>query len=210
MKDLGRRIIDYRLITARWWAVIITFFPVLALFSAVLAILLGISPQPLDFGEARHLLANPVELLVFALFILIIGPLPEEIGWRGYLLDRLQSRWSALLASLLLALVWVSWHFPLFWLPGYFEAFGSDPPRLLDFFLGIGSVVIIYTWVYNNTNRSVLAVILFHFMQNLTGEMTGLADEARQVMIVLTAAVSVLIVWYWGPRTLRRARQRQP
>jgi len=38
--------------------------------------------------------------------LLIIGPLSEEIGWRGYALDRLQTKWNALVSALIVGLVW--------------------------------------------------------------------------------------------------------
>jgi uncharacterized protein len=202
--DLGRRIFNPRLVPWRWWLVILFFFPALALLSAGVSSLIGISSQPFDFSGARQLLANPIQLLTFAIFVLIIGPLPEEIGWRGFLLDRLQLRWNALTASLVLAVVWASWHIPLFFLPGYFDAFGSAPPSFLNLITGILSVVIVYTWVYNNTNRSILGVISFHFLQNFTGEMMSLSEEAQLVRTILTVIISILVLTYWGPKTLRR------
>jgi uncharacterized protein len=69
--------------------------------------------------------------------------------------------------------------------------------------------VVIYTWIYNNTRRSILAVILFHFMQNFSGEMMGLSTEAAQISRVLASFVSILVLLYWGHRTLRRAEARQ-
>jgi len=35
---------------------------------------------------AGHFLEQPLTILPFALFILLFGPLLEEIGWRGYAL----------------------------------------------------------------------------------------------------------------------------
>ena len=39
----------------------------------------------------------------------------EEVGWRGYLIPRLQTRWSAVGAALLFTPFWAIWHLPLFW-----------------------------------------------------------------------------------------------
>jgi len=38
----------------------------------------------------------------------------EEVGWRGVLLPRLQSRMAALPATAIVAAVWTVWHIPLF------------------------------------------------------------------------------------------------
>jgi uncharacterized protein len=207
LKELGRRIADPRLIPGRWWAAILLTFPALTLIAAALVTLTGASPEPFNLSGARDLLTHPAQLLIFLFFILIIGPLPEEIGWRGYLLDRLQLRWSALTASLMIAAVWWLWHLPLFLLPGYFDAFGHAPPGPLDFLYGILPAAILYTWVYNNSNRSVLAVILFHFLQNLSGEFLGISAEVRQIQLILMVVMAVGVVLWWGPKTLRRDGQ---
>ena len=38
----------------------------------------------------------------------------EEVGWRGFLLPRLQSPWNALAATAIVTLIWADWHTPLF------------------------------------------------------------------------------------------------
>lgn len=58
--------------------------------------------------------------LVF--FTFWFGPLPEELGWRGFALDRLQRRTTALRASLILGTLWALWHLPLFYMPGTYQA----------------------------------------------------------------------------------------
>lgn len=205
IRELSQRIVNPRLIPGRWWAAILLIFPALTLAAAAIAALTDIVPAPLDLRNAWALLTQPAQLLAFLFFVLIIGPLPEEIGWRGYLLDRLQLRWNALAASLLLAGVWWIWHLPLFLLPGYFDAFGHAPPGPLNLLYGIVPAAILYTWIYNNSNRSVLAVILFHFMQNLSGELLGISPEVRQIQLVLMVALAVVIIIWWGPARLRRA-----
>lgn len=206
LRDLWRRLVDPTRIGAWWWAALLLLYPALTLAAAGIAMALGATAQPIDPAAATARLASPLGLLAMMGFILIIGPLPEEIGWRGYLLDRLQARWNALTASLVLGIVWWSWHLPLFVLPGYFDAFGRAAPTPLDFLYGIVPAAILYTWIYNNTRRSVLAVIVLHFMQNFTGEFLGLAEEARPIRLGLEIAVAVAVVAWSGPATFRRGR----
>ena len=56
--------------------------------------------------------------LLFLLILVLGGPMGEEFGWRGLVLPLLLRRWSPLLASLLLVVLWLVWHLPLFWLEG--------------------------------------------------------------------------------------------
>ena len=204
LRDLARRIIDPTRIPGRWWAVILLFFPALTLLAGALARLIGVTQQPFDLSGVVQRLAHPAGLAAMIGFTLIIGPLPEEIGWRGYLLDQVQARWHALSAGLLVGLLNWLWHFPLFLLPGYSDAFRAIPPSMLQLFFVVLPAGLLYTWVYDNTRRSVLAVILFHFAGNFWGEFFGLAVEAQTIRVVLTIIAVAFIVWWWGPTTLRR------
>ncbi len=204
VRDLAVRIVDPRRIPWRWWLVILLLFPILTGAAAIMGVVAGVTPAPLDLRGAGVRLLDPTSLAAFVVFILIVGPLPEEIGWRGYLLDRLQLRWNALAASLVLGLIWWSWHLPLFALPGYFDAFARASPTPLDFLWGILPAAVLYTWVYNNTGRSVLAVIVLHFMHNFTGEFLGMDEAIRPIRLVLEWGTALAAVAFWGPRTLRR------
>ncbi|HTP03242.1 MAG TPA: CPBP family glutamic-type intramembrane protease, partial [Anaerolineales bacterium] len=99
---------------------------------------------------------------------------------------------------------WI-WHYPLFYLPGYADAFRTVPPSMLQMFFIVLPAGLLYAWVYNNTRRSVLAAMLFHFSGNFWGEFFGLSAEAQYIRIVLTIISASFIAWWWGPATLRRA-----
>lgn len=56
------------------------FVPAVTAVAAALAAVLGWTDQPFDYAEARSLLASPLLLAGYVAFVLLIGPLPEEIG----------------------------------------------------------------------------------------------------------------------------------
>src|SRR5215213_5915444 len=78
------------------------------------------------------------------------GPLGEELGWRGYALPRLQVGRSALSASLILGVIWATWHLP-FYISGAATLAEFAPTSVTTF-----AATIVITWLFNNTNGSVL------------------------------------------------------
>ena len=95
-------------------------------------------------GPALSLGMTLVGAAIFFAFSVVPGSaLGEEIGWPGYVLPRLQSRMSALSASLLIAPIWALWHLPL-WLTG--EP-GRTPTLYTGFLVSAFALSIISTWV---------------------------------------------------------------
>ena len=163
-------------------------------------------------------LTAPLALLGFIGVMIVGGPLAEELGWRGYALDRLQAGASPIAASIHLGAVWALWHTPLFFMPETSQGamgFGTEA-----FWLWVAQVLalaVIYTWVYNNTGRSILAAIVLHFMGNSTFTLlAGLGGKLpRSFEIASTAlhvavACGIAIAWRavpidWGQRRRLRA-----
>jgi uncharacterized protein len=150
-------------------------------------------------------------LVIMLAFMIVPGSaLGEEIGWRGYALPRLQSRMSALSASLLLAPIWALWHLPL-WLTG---APGRTPLIYAAFVVSAFGLSVLLTWVYNSTGGSLLLVVLLHATINLPIRLLYDSLGSRVTVPVLlyfglmvVAAVVVVIVY--GPQHLSRKHRKQ-
>ncbi len=110
-------------------------------------------------------LPGPGFLLAASLEILILGgPLGEEPGWRGYLLARLVPTLGALRATLAVAVTWLVWHAPLFWIPGSAQ---RDIP-FPQFALAILAEGFLLTWIFESSGGSTLAAMLLHASFNAT------------------------------------------
>jgi membrane protease YdiL (CAAX protease family) len=144
----------------------------------------------------------------FAIVLLVpgLGGAWEEPGWRGYALPRLQVGRSSLFASLILWVGVAVWHLPLI-IVG--EVHWSDIVFILGF-------VIVFNWVFNNANGSVLILMLMHAMNNtISGSFVSPmilgADSVRQAWLfaALWCAVAIVVVMWAGPKHLSRKHSKQ-
>ena len=162
-------------------------------------------------GPALSLGMTLVGAAIFFAFSVVPGSaLGEEIGWRGYVLPRLQSRISALSASLLIAPIWALWHLPL-WLTG--EP-GRTPTLYTGFLVSAFALSIISTWVYNSTGGSLLMVVLAHATVNLplTLVRDDLGAQASVPVLLyfgLLIVAAIVVVIVAGPKHLSRKRTKQ-
>jgi len=116
---------------------------------------------------------------------MILVPIGEEIGWRGYALPRLQRRYGSLRATAILGALWGVWHLPMF------LTVGMTATMLLlmvPFFLA-GNVV--FTWFYNRTKGSLLLAVLLHVGTHLDNPHHALPGDITPLLI-FTAAYAVV------------------
>ncbi|MFD1646000.1 CPBP family intramembrane glutamic endopeptidase [Haloarchaeobius litoreus] len=200
--DFWNRLTQVRRIGVRWALVILLVPVVVTIVAAVVALVSGDVGATLGAG-VQEFAVNPLAILP-SLFFATLPPLLEELGWRGYALDRLQLNWSALSASLILGVVWAVWHLPLFFVGGSFQAesVGFGTPGFWLFMVGVVALSVAFTWVYNHTARSILAIILFHGWVNFVSEAIEVGDVFYYGHWVLLA---VLVTAIWGAKTLTSA-----
>jgi len=143
------------------------------------------------------------ELLSYAVFfvwpaLIAGGPLGEQIGWRGYALPHLQVLHGPVKASLILGLLWASWHLPI-WFSGQWTV--PSVPNIAAYVVWITAVTIIYTWVFNNTAGSVLMAILLHASMDAFPNAilwVHFPDATRMTNVGVLAGYLALIVGFGG------------
>ena len=201
---LCRRVIHWR-VGVVWY--LIALLGTLALFGAAVIVwtfVLGApAPKFTLLGHWEELPGlHPAATWIFLIFAIGLG---EEVGWRGFMQPKLQTRFSAFKASLLVGLAWTFWHLPNFIFDPQFAAWR------LAIRLGFGSMMIcmaiFYAWLFNSTRGSLLIPILFHGTNDFIMGSQGAQDPIlSSLWAVLFIGATIAIVSVFGRRTLSATR----
>jgi membrane protease YdiL (CAAX protease family) len=143
----------------QWYLLILATIPAI--------ILLGIVVQPGTLASFQGI--TPRLLVTYPLYFAIVFfgvALPEEIGWRGFALPRMQLRYGPLWGTLLLGVLWCFWHLIFFLTPAHGGGPGANFTTLLVsfayFLVMVLALSIIFTWIFNHTGGSIFMANLLH------------------------------------------------
>ena len=156
--------------------------------------------EPGLFPDLQYLKA-PVSIPFVILYIFFLGgPFQEEFGWRGYALDRIQSKYNAVVSSLLLGIIHSLWHLPLIFITTSIQ---SQIP-FIEFLLMTTLLTFFYTWLHNNTNGNVLIAMTIHLMGNLSSALFPyyVTTLGRWTGFFLLLIITIIIVKIYGPKKL--------
>jgi len=194
-----------------WWAVAILALAPIVLVGITLNAILDLTP--FELSELSVILNVVPGLVVFT----VLSGLGEELGWRGFVLPRLQARYTALVASIFVAFIWTLWHVPLFFseiedLPyfGLKEEYGPAV-AIGGFFLYLSAWSVLFTWMFNNTSGSLLLVSVFHASQVWVHNLPVDVQDPKLYVPGLTTAMVVAmlaVIVYYGPQHLSRTATR--
>lgn len=173
LKEFLGRIVQWR-VGLRWYVLVLGLPPLLLLTAGALNVALGAPmPQATQIPPWSNLVPWFVSILLF------IG-LGEEPAWRGVALERLRVGRSALAASLILGLLHVLWHLPLFGLE--YDRFNGLP-----WLLAVLASTVFTTAIYRRTNGNLLLPTLFH---------TSVNTSSQFFFNPLFAGASLLQLWW--------------
>lgn len=202
--DFRQRIYQLSRVRPAWLLIIIGLWPVLHLLAIGITRLAGAPLPQSPFLQELLDQPNTVPLIVF-MYFLQSGL--EELGWRGYLQDKLGRLFPLGASSLLVGVIHTFWHLPLFWIAGTNQikmGFGTD---FYIFILFVISSAVYSAWCYYGNRRSIFAVALLHTSGNLSFDIFAYAPGTLKhlVYVLLMAAGAVPLLWY-----LRRSGKPAP
>jgi membrane protease YdiL (CAAX protease family) len=220
LKLMLRRVLIWHVGIGYWLFAILFLVPV---------VILGSLLNPLFNGDSVSFdnLKPDFNLLPMFIVFFIVAGLGQELGWTGFLMPRLQTRFGALVSSAIRAILVVIWHLPLLIYSGL------QPYALADIPYGVwiaqkGFLIafvtmtlmlmlpwsVFYTWMFNNTKGSLLLVAALHgseiwlaYLMMSMGISSNNFDNywGYGMVMILTAIIIVIVT---GSQNLSRKHKR--
>jgi len=174
-----------------WKWYIIGFFLYPVVFTSAVLLNAAWTQTSVDFsGVIAHKIFDssaslPALILPFFIFDFLTNG--EEMGWRGFVLPRLQAKHSALVSSLIVGVIWGFWHLPRYLSQGNTSLFVLMMVKVL-------ADAVIYTWVYNSTGGSLLLTTILHAAGNTAGVFLPIANtvSGEHLNVYITAIVFLI------------------
>jgi len=192
-KDFFNRLINPRLIQIKMLPAFLFLMPLSVLISIVLSLFFGGSISQFQLAEGFSFSTGIVPVLL----LLVLAASFEELGWRGYAFDSLQSRFNLFTASIIFSILWSLWHFPLIFVKNsyQFEIFQESIWFGMNFFVSIIPMGVIISWMCIKNRKSVIVAILFHFIVNMSQEMLAMSQTTKCIeTVVLTVVAAVIVI----------------
>jgi membrane protease YdiL (CAAX protease family) len=146
-----------------------------------------------------------------AVAALVVFPLGEEPGWRGFAHPRLVDRFGPVRGCLLLGMGWALWHLAYAITP---ETAGFDLVGFGLLLLEIPLYALLVGWLFERTGRSLAVALAFHVGMHIDRiEPAARADLRLQLLhlLVLAAAAAITARLLGGvPQKQQLAKPAQP
>ena len=191
-RDMLGRFFNFQGIKVRYW--LATCFLMLSsiLLAQAVSLLFGYSASQFYLAGSFSFSSS-----VFPVwFLLIAAPVFEEIAWHSYGTDCLRSRFSLFTTSVLFAIYWGIWHFPLSTIKDYYHSHLVESGLIysLNFLVSIIPFVLIMNWLYYKTNRNILVPIIFHITAGYFNEIFQTHPMSKVIQTGILLIFSTIII----------------
>ena len=191
-KDFFGRLFNFRSIRGEYIFIALFLMLISILAAQAVSLLFGYSTSQFELrgGFSFSSAFFPVW------FMLLAAPLLEELAWHSYGTDSLLSRFNLFTASILFAVFWSLWHFPLSFIKDYYHSHLIESGLIysLNFVISLIPFVIIMNWLYYKTNRNIILPIIFHITAGYFNEIFATHPMSKVIQTGLLLAFSAMLL----------------
>ena len=180
----------------RFYVLALTYITVVKITAAVL--------HRLIIGEWPPFGTGSLALIPLAILFSTPFQAGEELGWRGFALPRLASRFGLRIAAVLLGMIWAFWHLPQFYIAGgdaYHQPFVVWAAQVI-------AIGVALAWLYAKTGGSLLLVMLMHAAINNSKDIVSSGAVTPPGVFSLNAPLMAWLTlglqWIWAAWFLTR------
>jgi membrane protease YdiL (CAAX protease family) len=192
-RDFKKRLFNFNAITPFY--AVFTCFVMLAsvLLAQAISLLFGYNVSQFSLAEDFSFTGG----IFSAWFLLLIAPILEELAWHSYGTDCLRKRFTLFTTSMIFAVFWAFWHFPLSFIKDYYQSNVAESGVLysLNFVISLIPFVILMNWLYFKTGRSIIVVIIFHITAGFFNEIFAIHPMSKVIQTVLLLILSLIILF---------------
>ena len=141
-------------------------------------------------------------VLVTVPMALLLNGFGEEAGWRGYLLDSLETTVGRFRATLVLIPLWLVWHIPLFVVNQNMTSLVG--PTLVFWAIGLALGAFVLSHVYFTFGRSILMVALWHTSYNFAVSTSATSGTVAAIISTIVMFWGAIVAWSWARQDQRQ------
>lgn len=193
--DFWRRLFLFK-INFPYFLFILLLMPFVICFATGISLFFGYTTE--QFYITKEMSVIKGWALLGIVFPLIVAPLMEELGWRGYGVDSLKVNFNLFNTSMLFGVLWAAWHLPAFFVKGSYqnELWELGMVYVINFFVSCIVLSFLMNWVYYKTDRSIPALVLFHAMVNFSSMMLRTEQFTKCIATVVLCVITIAIITY--------------
>lgn len=161
-----------------------------------------------SYGHWPEFGTTPWYVMLGAIAVSMWVQAGEEIGWRGYALPLMTQKFGLAGSSIILGIIWASWHIPLFYIQAS-DTFNQSFPLYL---MQVTALSVAMAWLFWKTNGSLLLVMILHASINNTKDIVPSALKQGTNPMALDASpiawITLVLLWIFGFYFLYRMNEK--
>jgi membrane protease YdiL (CAAX protease family) len=194
LKDLFSRIVRWRSAWPRGILLALSPIPVAVLVFLILHLSGQALPSLHDFQSFPGV-PGGLPFWLFLLVVLVSNGYGEEVGWRGYMMEKWLPRYGKFGTTLCVTALWLVWHVPVFCLNQSMAALVG--PMLLGWAFGLACGAFVLAYLYLLSGRSILVLALWHMTYNMVVATPPAAGFPAAIISTAVMIWGGVIAWKW-------------